>query len=71
MYVPTCPPGVLVIWLGFDVGFEFFLLVSHIHPSVPHYLLLGGKSRKHFSDGNTSAMKNILEGLAKKSGVVM
>lgn len=39
--VPTCPPGVLIIWLGFNVGFEFFLLVAHIHPPVPHYLLLG------------------------------
>lgn len=44
---PTCPPGVLIIWLGLDVGFEFFLLVANIHPPVPHYLLLGAIQRTH------------------------
>lgn len=38
--VPTCPPGVLIIWLWFYVRFQFLLLMTHIHPPVPHYLLL-------------------------------
>lgn len=39
-FLPTCPPGVLIIWLRFDVGFEFLFLIAHIHPPVSHYLLL-------------------------------
>lgn len=45
LFLHTCPPWVLIIWLGFNVGFEFILLIAHIHPPVPHYLLLGASHR--------------------------
>lgn len=38
---PTSLFGVFIIRLGFDVWFELLLLVAHVHPTVPHYLLLG------------------------------
>lgn len=38
---PTSLFGVFIIWLGFDVWFELLVLVAHVHPTVPHYLLLG------------------------------
>lgn len=39
--LPTSLFGVFVIRLGFDVRFELLLLIAHVHPPVPHYLLLG------------------------------
>lgn len=54
--VPTCPPGVLIIWLWFDVGFKFLLLITHIHPSVPHYLLLGKKRKRQIQGDVTCRM---------------
>lgn len=41
VHFPTCPSRILVIWLGLNVGFEFLLFMTHIHPPVPHDLLLG------------------------------
>lgn len=41
--LPTSLFGVFVIRLGFDIWFEFLLLIAHVHPPVPHYLLLGKK----------------------------
>lgn len=42
--LPTSLFGVFVIRLGFDIWFELFLLIAHVHPPVPHYLLLGKKT---------------------------
>ena len=39
--VPTSLFGVFIIRLGFDVWFELLLLIAHVHPPVPHDLLLG------------------------------
>lgn len=63
LFLPTCPPRVLIIWLGFDVGFEFFLLVANIHPPVPHYLLLGAIRR---TDATTN--QRVVKAITGKKG---
>lgn len=66
----TRPPGVLIIWRGFDVGFKFLVLMAHIHPPVPHYLLLGARQTDRYKETryvkDNRGVKSNEEGKVKK-----
>lgn len=51
--VLTCPLGVLVVRLRFNVGHQLLLLVAHVHPPVLHDLLLDASTMAQTRDKHT------------------